>query len=104
MLGKEGGSTQRTQGIGHAALRAHSDFDTLPKTSKHHGVIADDVAATMKTIEDKKVVERLFISTYGGAYDIGGDKVWDTWQIEGPDMVWYFRGYPHIHGYFHLTA
>lgn len=64
----------------------------------------DDIAATMKTIEDKKVVERLFISTYGGAYDIGGDKVWDTWQIEGPDMVWYFRGYPHIHGYFHLAA
>jgi hypothetical protein len=40
----------------------------------------------------------------GGAYDIGGDKVWDTWQIEGPEMVGYFRGAPHIHGYFHLAA
>jgi hypothetical protein len=48
----------------------------------------------MKTIEDKKVVERLFVSCYGGQFDIGGDKVWDTWQIEGPEMVWYFRGYP----------
>ena len=65
---------------------------------------ADDVEATMKTIEDKKMVERLFISCYGGAYDIGSDKVWDTWQIEGPEMVWYFRGMPHIHGYFHLVA
>jgi hypothetical protein len=65
---------------------------------------ADDVAATMKTIEDKKVVERLFVSCYGGAHDIGNDKVWDTWQIEGPEMVWYFRGDPHIHGYFHLAA
>lgn len=65
---------------------------------------ADDVAATMKTIEDKKVVERLFVSCYGGAHDIGSDKVWDTWQIEGPEMVWYFRGDPHIHGYFHLAA
>lgn len=64
----------------------------------------DDVAATMKTIEDKKIVERLFVSCYGGAFDIGNDKVWDTWQIEGPDMVWYFRGVPHIHGYFHLAA
>lgn len=64
----------------------------------------DDVAATMRTIEEKKLLERLFISCYGGAYDIGGDKVWDTWQIEGPDLVWYFRGYPHIHGYFHLAA
>ena len=29
---------------------------------------------------------------------------WYTWQIEGPEMVWYFRGVPHIHAYFHLTA
>jgi len=65
---------------------------------------ADDVAATMKSIEDRKLVEQLFVSCYGGAYDIGDDKVWDTWQIEGPEMVWYFRGVPHIHAYFHLTA
>lgn len=64
----------------------------------------DDVAATMKTIEDKQIVDRLFVSCYGGDYDIGHDKVWDVWQIEGPDMVWYFRGMPHIHGYFHLAA
>lgn len=64
----------------------------------------DDVAATMKTIEGKKLVGRLFISCYGDEYDIGSDKVWDTWQIEGPEFVWYFRGYPHIHGYFHLPV
>jgi hypothetical protein len=64
----------------------------------------EDVAATMKTIEDKKLVERVFVSCYGGAYDIGADKVWDTWQIESPEFVWYFRGYPHIHGYFHLPV
>jgi len=69
------------------------------------GVLTEiDVAATMKIIEDKKIVERLFVSCYGGAFDIGNDKVWDTWQIEGPDMVWHFRGVPHIHGYFHLAA
>ena len=65
---------------------------------------ADDVAATMKSIEDRKLVDQLFVSCYGGEYDIGSDKVWDTWQIEGPEMVWYFRGVPHIHAYFHLTA
>ncbi|MCP5541870.1 MAG: DUF3500 domain-containing protein [Akkermansiaceae bacterium] len=64
----------------------------------------DDVDATIKTIEDKQVIDRLFVSCYGGSFDIGNDKVWDTWQIEGPDMVWYFRGMPHIHGYFHLAA
>ena len=58
----------------------------------------------MKAIEDRKIIETLFVSCYGGAYDIGSDRVWDVWQIEGPEMVWYFRGYPHIHGYFHLTA
>jgi hypothetical protein len=63
-----------------------------------------DVAAPLKTIADKQLIERLFISCYGGEYDLGSDKVWDTWQIEGPDMVWYFRGVPHIHGYFHLAA
>ncbi len=64
----------------------------------------DDVAATMKTIEDRNILSRLFVSCYGGAFDIGSDKVWDTWQIEGPDMVWYFRGVPHIHTYFHLAV
>ena len=64
----------------------------------------DDVTATMRTIEAKKVVDRLFVSCYGGEHDIGKDGVWDTWQIEGPDMVWYFRGEPHIHAYFHLAA
>ena len=29
--------------------------------------------------------------------DVGGDRVWDTWQLEGPNMVWYFRGDPHVH-------
>ncbi len=64
----------------------------------------DDVAATMKTIADRNLVNQLFVSCYGGKYDIGSDKVWDTWQIEGPEMVWYFRGMPHIHAYFHVTA
>jgi hypothetical protein len=29
--------------------------------------------------------------------DIGGDKVWDNWRLEGPAFVWYFRGSPHVH-------
>ena len=65
---------------------------------------AEDVTATMKSIEDRKLLDQLFVSCYGGKYDVGDDRVWDTWQIEGPDMVWYFRGMPHIHAYFHLTS
>ncbi|ADB18469.1 hypothetical protein Psta_3814 [Pirellula staleyi DSM 6068] len=29
--------------------------------------------------------------------DLGGDKVWDNWRLEGPNFVWYFRGEPHVH-------
>jgi hypothetical protein len=29
--------------------------------------------------------------------DIGEDKVWDNWRLEGPSFVWHFRGSPHVH-------
>jgi hypothetical protein len=29
--------------------------------------------------------------------DIGHDKVWDCWRLEGPSFVWYYRGTPHVH-------
>ena len=29
--------------------------------------------------------------------DIGHDRVWDCWRLEGPALVWYFRGAPHVH-------
>ena len=34
--------------------------------------------------------------------DIGNDGVWDVWQIEGPSMLWYFRGAPHVHTWVHV--
>ena len=64
----------------------------------------DDVTATLDAIKKKQMVDDLYVSYYAGKYDIGSDKVWDTWQIEGPNMVWYFRGQPHIHSYFHLKS
>ena len=64
----------------------------------------DDVEATMKKIQNDVKLDTLHVSYYDGKYDIGSDRVWDTWQIEGPNMVWYFRGVPHIHTYFHIKA
>ena len=29
--------------------------------------------------------------------DIGNDRVWDNWRLEGPAFVWHFRGAPHVH-------
>ncbi|MBC8354992.1 MAG: DUF3500 domain-containing protein [Planctomycetes bacterium] len=63
-----------------------------------------DIAATIESIKSRNIIDELYVSYYDGKYDIGSDKVWDTWQIEGPNMVWYFRGEPHIHAYFHLNA
>jgi hypothetical protein len=36
--------------------------------------------------------------------DIGNDGVWDVWQLEGPNMVWYFRGDPHVHVWVNVRA
>lgn len=29
--------------------------------------------------------------------DLGNDKVWDNWRLEGPAFVWHYRGAPHVH-------
>ncbi|HUQ68999.1 MAG TPA: DUF3500 domain-containing protein [Planctomycetaceae bacterium] len=29
--------------------------------------------------------------------DLGDDRVWDIWRIEGPSFVWHYRGTPHVH-------
>jgi len=29
--------------------------------------------------------------------DLGGDRIWDIWRLEGPAFVWHFRGAPHVH-------
>jgi len=35
-------------------------------------------------------------------HDIGNDKVWDVWQIEGPNCLWFFRGDPHVHAWVNI--
>jgi hypothetical protein len=34
---------------------------------------------------------------YYAQQDIGKDKVWDIWRLEGPSFVWHYRGAPHVH-------
>jgi hypothetical protein len=36
--------------------------------------------------------------------DLGGDKVWDCWRLEGPAFVWYFRGAPHVHVWVNIAS
>jgi hypothetical protein len=71
-------------------------------------VMADVLAPFRKTDAGKalKLVEaggfdKLHMTFYS-VEDIGNDGVWDLWQIEGPAMVWYFRGAPHVHTWVHV--
>lgn len=41
-------------------------------------------------------LDKCVLSFFSDA-DIGQDKVWDNWRLEGPAFVWYFRGSPHVH-------
>jgi hypothetical protein len=59
-----------------------------------------DAAESMKLIE-KNGFENLHMAFYKNQ-DLGGDGVWDVWQIEGPAMVWFFRGEPHVHTWVHV--
>lgn len=55
-----------------------------------------DADESMKLIEANEGFNKLAIAYYKNM-DIGKDEVWDVWQIEGPNMMWYFRGAPHVH-------
>jgi hypothetical protein len=59
-----------------------------------------DADESMKLIE-KNGFENLHMAFYKNQ-DLGGDGVWDVWQIEGPAMVWFFRGEPHVHTWVHV--
>lgn len=36
--------------------------------------------------------------------DLGSDRMWDIWRIEGPAFVCHFRGAPHVHAYLHVAG
>jgi hypothetical protein len=59
-----------------------------------------DAEESMKLVE-KNGFDHLHMAFYKG-HDVGGDGMWDVWQLEGPAMVWYFRGDPHVHTWVHI--
>ena len=60
----------------------------------------EDAEESMKYIEAGGF-DHLHLAYYKNQ-DIGKDGVWDVWQIEGPNMVWFFRGEPHVHCWAHI--
>lgn len=82
----------------------------LTRDQKDHvrKVLADLLAPFRKADADEalKLIEangfdHLHMAFYKNQ-DIGNDGVWDVWQIEGPAMLWYFRGEPHVHTWVHI--
>ena len=61
---------------------------------------AVDAEESMRLVESQ-AFEDLHLA-YFKQQDLGGDGVWDVWQIEGPQMLWYFRGEPHVHCWVHI--
>jgi hypothetical protein len=93
------------------ALKPKGEILGLPVSDMHkdqkklvHQVLADlllpfrkkDTDEAMRYIKESGGVDNLTMSFYKNL-DIGNDGVWDVWQLESPNMVWYFRGAPHVH-------
>jgi Protein of unknown function (DUF3500) len=71
-------------------------------------VLADLLAPFRKADADEALklieaggFEKLHMAFFS-TMDIGNDGVWDVWKIESPNMVWYFRGAPHVHTWVHI--
>ena len=105
------GSPREEKGTETVALKQRGEIPGLPvsdmaKDQKHlvDQVLADlllpfrkkDAAEAMRFIRESGGVSNLTMSFYKNL-DIGNDGVWDVWQLESPNMVWYFRGAPHVH-------
>jgi len=62
-----------------------------------------DADEAMKYIHANGGLDSLSMAFYKQD-DIGMDGVWDVWKIEGPAMIWYFRGAPHVHTWVNIAA
>lgn len=55
-----------------------------------------DREETLACLKTQGGLDRCHLAFYAQE-DLGGDRVWDIWRLEGPAFVWHFRGAPHVH-------
>lgn len=68
----------------------------------------EDVEEVMRTITANGGLDKIHLAFYqldagGKNADIGNDGVWDIWRLEGPGLVWHFRGAPHVHTWVNIA-
>ncbi len=61
----------------------------------------DDVDEVFEILKASGGIDKLHLAFYQQE-DLGDDKVWDIWRVEGPAFVWHFRGAPHVHAYINI--
>jgi hypothetical protein len=64
---------------------------------------AEDADEVMALLKADGGVGKLHMAFYQTG-DLGKDKMWDIWRVEGPSFVWHFRGAPHVHAYINIAA
>jgi hypothetical protein len=62
-----------------------------------------DRAEAMECLKAQGGLDKCSLAFYKDQ-DIGNDKVWDNWRLEGPSFVWYFRGAPHVHVWVNVAS
>jgi len=112
------GDPRKEEKTATVAFRTKDRLDGLPvsEMSKDQKKLVEHVLADLLMPFRKKDVDEAmkYIKASGGLnalsmafyqnLDLGVDKVWDVWQLESPNMVWYFRGHPHVHTWVNIKA
>jgi hypothetical protein len=57
---------------------------------------ASDAKEVMAEIDANGGLDKVHLSFYKQDA-LGHDGTWDIWRLEGPSLVWHFRGAPHVH-------
>lgn len=61
----------------------------------------EDVEEVLQMLKETGGVDQLHMAFYRQD-DLGADKTWDIWRVEGPAFVWHYRGAPHVHAYINI--
>jgi hypothetical protein len=61
----------------------------------------EDVDEVFEIVKASGGIDKLHMAFYQQG-DLMEDKEWDIWRVEGPSVVWHFRGAPHVHAYINV--